>query len=185
MKKSSLATIALYSNLCYHLLEMDAQLSLGEYIRRLRRGQKCSLQTVADRTGLSYSHLSRVENDSTVPKADTVARIADALGGDLKLMLELADCLPRQILDRMVGEGDRVGQTALRRSASGDSSLRGTGEEVDPRALALAREVGLPEAEARSTARAIQQLLQLERGRRAAVANLLQSLHGEDDDTEG
>ena len=58
---------------------MPASLTLGETIRRLRRHKKWSLGTLAQETGLSYSYLSRVENDSASPQADAVARLAEAL----------------------------------------------------------------------------------------------------------
>ena len=80
---------------------MDQQLTLGETIRRLRREKQWSLGTLAERTGLSYSHLSRVENDSASPQADGIARIAEALDGDLRALLELAACLPEVILQRI------------------------------------------------------------------------------------
>lgn len=163
---------------------MSAELSLGEYIRRRRREQKCSLQILAERTGLSYSHLSRVENDSTVPKADTVARIAEALDGDLKQMLELADCLPRQILDRMVSPGESLSHRSLQRATHRQALHSPATHEVDASALALAQVYGLPETDARRTAHAILKLLGLDRGQRVAIENLIQSLdveiHGGD-----
>ena len=95
---------------------MRSDLTLGEYLRRLRRQRRWGLQQLAESTGLSVSHLSRIENDSAVPNADTVVKLATALDGELDRMLEMADCLPREILDRYVrraSDGDAV----LRRSA--------------------------------------------------------------------
>jgi tellurite resistance protein len=120
-----------------------------------------------------------------VPKADTVARIAEALGGDLKLMLEIANCLPRQILDRMVSRDESVNTGSLRRAVGRlgvDSHPTG---EIDPHALALARAHGLTEAEAQHTARAILSLLGLERGRRVPIEKMIQSLYAEDHGNEG
>lgn len=43
---------------------------------------------------MSYTHLSRIENDSIVPSADSLVKIADALGGDLNLMLDKRSHMP-------------------------------------------------------------------------------------------
>jgi transcriptional regulator with XRE-family HTH domain len=80
---------------------MELQLTFGEYIRRLRRGRKWNLNTLAEASGISYTHLSRIENDSKLPSVDLVAKLAEALDGDLIAMLVMADCLPRSILDLM------------------------------------------------------------------------------------
>ena len=72
---------------------------------------------MAERTGLSYSHLSRVENDSASPQADGIARIAEALDGDLRALLELADCLPEVILQRISRQEERSPAGSLPRAA--------------------------------------------------------------------
>jgi transcriptional regulator with XRE-family HTH domain len=95
---------------------VSANLSLGEYVRQLRRRKRWGLQDLADSTGLSMSHLSRIENDNAVPNADTVVKLAAAIGGDLAQMLEMADCLPREVLERYVRRAD-TGDAALKRSA--------------------------------------------------------------------
>jgi transcriptional regulator with XRE-family HTH domain len=147
------------------------QLSLGEYIRRLRKKKVWSLQMVADHTGLSYHHLSRIENDSSVPGAETVAKIADALGGDLKRMLEMADCLPRQILDRISSRPEAT-SVALKRTAGGVSQPSGTNPEA--RALAFVRAAGIPASEETEVANAVIRLVHLDRKRRHAIVQLLE-----------
>jgi transcriptional regulator with XRE-family HTH domain len=147
------------------------QLSIGEYIRRLRKKKVWSLQMVADHTGLSYHHLSRIENDSTVPGAETVAKVADALGGDLKLMLEMADCLPRQILDRISSRPEATSAT-LKRAAGGGSQPSGANPEA--RALAFVRAAGIPESEETEVANAVIRLVNLDRKRRHAIVQLLE-----------
>ena len=56
---------------------MNADLTLGEYIRRLRRQQGWGLEDFAAATQLSVSHLSRIENDKAIPNADTVVEAGD------------------------------------------------------------------------------------------------------------
>jgi len=64
---------------------MKSELTFGEHLRRLRRRKRLALQAVARESGLSVSHLSRMENDAAVPTADTVVKIHKVLGGSLAL----------------------------------------------------------------------------------------------------
>ena len=73
--------------------------TVGEYMRRLRRRKGWTLLELARETGLSYSHLSRLENDKNLPNPETVVKLAGALDGDLDQMLALAKCLPQEVLD--------------------------------------------------------------------------------------
>jgi len=152
------------------------QITIGEYVRGLRRKKGWNLQVLAEKTELSYHHLSRIENDSAAPGAETLTALAEALGGNLKLMLELAGSVPSQIVSRMSGSGS----PALRRAAGG----RGAAAE-SPRgaAVALARSMGVPASEADELASAMLRLLQLERPRRSVIVDLIKTLskgrHGE------
>src|SRR5690242_17447248 len=95
---------------------MQVELSFGEYLRRLRRQKALPLQDVARKSGLSTSHLSRLENDNGLPTTDTVVKLHNVLGGDLTVMLELARCLPDEILDRYIRHAD-TDAPVLKRSA--------------------------------------------------------------------
>ena len=154
---------------------MEDQISFGEYVRRLRRRKKWSLHKLSDETGLNYPHLSRVENDSTIPRADTVAKIAEVLDGDLKIMLELADCLPRAIIDRMISSQE-AGQTSpLRRAAGPPRGNEGSGS-VDSRSLDPSLYEGLSSEESQSVQSALAELLLLDPQVREAVMNLIHNL---------
>jgi transcriptional regulator with XRE-family HTH domain len=98
---------------------MQANLSFGEYLRRLRRQKAMQLQDVARRSGLSTTHLSRLENDNGLPTTDTVVKIHNVLGGDLSVMLELAKCLPDEILQRYIRHADDEAPV-VKRSAAGN-----------------------------------------------------------------
>ena len=90
---------------------MDRDDTLGEYVRRLRRRKHWGLQDLANSASLSVSHLSRIENDGVVPNPETVVKLATALNGELDRMLEMADCLPREIFERYIrraGDGGRA-----------------------------------------------------------------------------
>ena len=97
---------------------MQVDLSFGEYVRRLRRDKGLQLQDVARKSGLSTTHLSRLENDNGLPETGTVVKIHNVLGGDLSVMLELAQCLPDEILDRYIRRADDT-TPVLKRSALG------------------------------------------------------------------
>jgi transcriptional regulator with XRE-family HTH domain len=51
-------------------------LELGKHLKRRRLGERMSLRAVARETDVSASTLSRIENGSGVPDADTLARLA-------------------------------------------------------------------------------------------------------------
>ena len=138
---------------------MDTRLTFGETIRRLRREKKWSLSTLAEKTGLSYSFLSKVENDSASPEAKTVARLAEALDGDLRELLEMADCLPEVILNRITRRQGGAATGALNRSAG----LEGQppADSIGALASDLAIAIGLPAPEAYDLADAIERLINL------------------------
>jgi transcriptional regulator with XRE-family HTH domain len=157
---------------------MMDQRSLGEYIRHLRRQAKRSLLSLAEETRISYSHLSRIENDSTVPNPDTVVRIAAALGGDLTRMLEMADCLPREILDRIMAREETAESSSLRRTSGHEG---GTPEPSGASLEDLALAAGLTGEEVGDIMAAVRQLIRLKPHTRSTVTKMIRSLEEEDD----
>ena len=151
-------------------------LSFGEYTRRLRRQKKISVLALSEQTGLSYSHLSRIENDSTMPSADAVARIATAIGGDLGVMLELANCLPEVILERIRGYQGTEPTPSLNRVGGLPSGESEAQPELRQLVAALASARGLDTAEATLIAQAIDRLVQLDQIQRAALARVILSI---------
>lgn len=126
---------------------------------------------LSEKTRLSYPHLSKIENDSVVPTPQTVVTLVETLGGDLNLMLELADCLPKQILDRLTS---RPETPSLKRAAGGG----GKPSTPDERVAAIARALGVPESEVGDTAEAVVTLLRLDSRRRRAVVQLMRTFDG-------
>lgn len=57
-------------------------MKLGENIRRYRQEAGLSLRELADMVDVTYSTLSHYENGRTVPRYDTLKRLARALGVD-------------------------------------------------------------------------------------------------------
>ena len=170
------------ASLCYgDIVDTEPPLSLGEYMRRLRRGRQWNLQKVSEETGISYTHLSRIENDSTLPNAETVAKIAKALDGDLKFMLERAACLPKEILERIMSL-DTVNQSGamLRAAYLGDGES--SGSDAVRTISGLARQRGVPPDESLDIAATVLALFELPAHQRAAFTAFIKSLSGESDE---
>ena len=162
---------------------MEAQLTFGEYMRRLRRGHKWNLNTLAEATGISYTHLSRLENDSTLPSADSVAKLAESLDGDLKAMLEMADCLPRAILNRISSREEESAGSLKRSAGLAGNSPDDSDAGFDPNIVAnLKQAYNLDDDEARGIARAIYGMVNLATSRRSSILDLIASLSTEEDE---
>ncbi len=162
---------------------MEAQLTFGEYMRRLRRSRKWNLNALAEATGISYTHLSRLENDSTLPSADSVARLAESLDGDLIAMLDMADCLPRTILDRIRSREDETAGSLKRTAGLSGNSSEDSDAGLNLNIVAeLKQGYGLEEDEARRIARAIYDMVNLGQSRRSGILNLITSLSIEEDE---
>ena len=156
---------------------MNARLTFGEYMRRLRRKRKWSLNTLAEHCGLSYPHLSRLENDSTTASVESVARLAQALNGDLKIMLELADCLPRLIFDRISSQEASTSDSLMRTAGLGGNLPEEPVPGIDhPLAAQLQDLYHIGEVDAGTLALAIDRLVNLEQTQRASLISLISSL---------
>ena len=156
-------------NLVYAGL-MEEEISLGEYVRRLRRGKGLSLHALSEETGLSYSHLSRIENDSTLPGPETITKLVEVLGGDLRQMLAMAKCLPKMILERIQAQGEPATRATLHRTAGAG---RGTGRDTIPALLEFATDAGLDRGEAEEVASAMAALCSLPPHQRLLIAQMI------------
>ncbi|MGI8643985.1 MAG: helix-turn-helix domain-containing protein [Thermomicrobiales bacterium] len=87
---------------------------IGPVIKALRQDQQLSLQSVAERAGISPSHLSRIERGLTVPSYDVLDRIADAIGSDLTT-LRGEEKSARSVDDRLNAFFDRMSLSAVAR----------------------------------------------------------------------
>lgn len=79
-------------------------MKLGENIRDYRKKAGLSLRELADMVDVTYATLSRYENGKTVPKYDTLKRLARALGVDSVYYLYGDE--DRDEYDRMMQERD-------------------------------------------------------------------------------
>jgi transcriptional regulator with XRE-family HTH domain len=65
-----------------------AEVDVGERLRELRRFRRCTLKTVADRSGLSESFLSQVERGRSSASIASLRKIAEALGVSMADLFE-------------------------------------------------------------------------------------------------
>lgn len=67
---------------------MISTIELGRAIKRRREETKMSLRDLADKTGVSASTLSRIENGTGKPDADNIARLSDWLDMPIDRMMK-------------------------------------------------------------------------------------------------
>ena len=156
---------------------MQTQLTFGEYMRRLRRVRKWSLTQLAENCNISYPHLSRLENDSVVPSVESVVRLSEALEGDVKIMLELSNCLPRVILDRIKSQEESTADSLMRTAGFGGDPSEEPIRGLDHALSASLKEVyDLEDSDAGALALAIEGLVNLEGTVRASILSMISSL---------
>jgi transcriptional regulator with XRE-family HTH domain len=68
--------------------DVSTEVDVGERLRTLRRFRRDTLQTVAERSGLSESFLSQVERGRSNASIASLKRIADALGVSMADLFE-------------------------------------------------------------------------------------------------
>jgi transcriptional regulator with XRE-family HTH domain len=128
--------------------DVATEVDVGERLRALRKIRRCTLRTVADRSGLSESFLSQVERGRSNASIASLRRIADALGVTMADLFEpdgvpgprvlrrddrpalsfgilgrklLLTPKPLQHLEVFVGELELGGSTGAQPYAHGDS----------------------------------------------------------------
>lgn len=76
--------------------------SFGETIRELRRSKGVSQRELAEKVGVDFSYISKVENDRLPPPAaDTIVRICDVLGVKSDDLLALTGKMPTDVREML------------------------------------------------------------------------------------
>ena len=128
--------------------DVSTEVDVGERLRALRRFRRCTLRTIAERSGLSESFLSQVERGKASASIASLRRIAGALGVSVSDLFEpsgppqprvlrrdarpalafgilgrklLLTPRPLHHLEVFVGELDAGGSTGVEPYAHGDS----------------------------------------------------------------
>jgi hypothetical protein len=118
-----------------------------------------------------------VENDNGLPTTDTLVKIHHFLGGELPVMLELAQCLPDEILDRYIRRADDKAP-AFKRSALGQADdprfAEAFIEDMDPSIRqAVTQAFGLSERDAEGVLTALRRLAKMSEQEREQVIGVL------------
>jgi transcriptional regulator with XRE-family HTH domain len=72
--------------------------AFGDTLRELRRGAGLSQRELADRTGLDFSYISKIENERLPPPAaDTIVTICNVLGVPAEELLMLTGKIPLEV----------------------------------------------------------------------------------------
>ncbi len=93
-------------------------MAFGERVRDLRKAQGVSQRDLAERSGIDFTYLSKIENGRMEPPSeDVIRRIAQELSVDTDELIVLADKLPSDLVQELK-TFERV--SALRRELAGD-----------------------------------------------------------------
>jgi transcriptional regulator with XRE-family HTH domain len=87
---------------------------LGTFIKRKREGERLSLRAVAKQTQVSASTLSRIENSTGTPDAETLARLAKWLNLPLDRIIGLQASMENSFAQLMQGYTPDVVEAHLR-----------------------------------------------------------------------
>lgn len=79
-------------------------MSIGEKVRKIRKEKGLSIMDLKEKTGLSKSTISDLENDKSSPTIDTLQKIANALGVDIKEFFEEKLENQTELIDDLVEE---------------------------------------------------------------------------------
>ena len=75
---------------------MNETLNLGIFVRRQRNRLELTLEELAAKSGVSTSHLGRIENAQRYPSADVLRKIAKPLELEEEELFNLAGYLPSE-----------------------------------------------------------------------------------------
>jgi len=99
----------------------------GERVRELRVGKKLGQRSLAKRVGVSFTYISKIENEKLdfgdYPSEELILKLARALNADPDELLILAQKIPARIRQRVLERPDAFGQLAELDDASLDHLL--------------------------------------------------------------
>ena len=98
-------------------------MKFGDKLRQIRHSRGLSQRVLSGKVGLSYTYLSKIENDrldfSQFPSEATIRKLAQALETDEDELLLMAQKIPESIRRRIVERPEAFRQLA----ALGDQAL--------------------------------------------------------------
>ena len=76
-------------------------MTFGKLLRRLRREQDVGIKKVGPDLGVSYTYLSKLENDKARPSDELIERIASYFGCDKDMLYIAADKVPLDAMEAL------------------------------------------------------------------------------------
>lgn len=71
--------------------------AIGTTLRNLRKHAKLGIKTVAPKVGISYTYLSKIENDVKLPSAGLVLMLCNQYGADADNLIAKLGAVPVDI----------------------------------------------------------------------------------------
>jgi HTH-type transcriptional regulator, competence development regulator len=103
-------------------------MKFGEKIRALRQAAKLGQRALADKVGVSFTYISKIENShlsfGEYPAEEMVVKLAQALESDVDELLLLAQKMPQRIRKRVMERPDAFLKLAGLDDAALDLVLR-------------------------------------------------------------
>lgn len=104
-------------------------MNFGERIRELRKTKNLSQRGLADKVGVSFTYISKIENEKLdfgdYPSEELIRKLAKSLGADADELLLLAEKIPKQIKKRVMERPDAFRKFAQLDDAALDKLLEG------------------------------------------------------------
>ena len=111
--------------------------TFGERVRQLRHSRGWSLRDLAEKVGVGFTYLSRVENErlnyGDYPSDALIHRLADALEADEEELLILAKRVPAPVKKRFLQRPDAYHAFAACDDATLDKLMVEIGQVPKPR----------------------------------------------------
>ena len=80
--------------------------TFGQKIKRLRKAKRITQLELAERIGVDFTYVSKIENDRTMrsPAESTIKRLADVLEVDSEELILLANKIPQNLQETIIQE---------------------------------------------------------------------------------
>lgn len=80
--------------------------TFGQTVKRLRKSKRITQLELAERIGVDFTYVSKIENDRTMrsPAESTIRKIAEVLGTDSEELILLANKIPQNLQETIVQE---------------------------------------------------------------------------------
>jgi transcriptional regulator with XRE-family HTH domain len=108
-------------------------MTFGQRIRQLRKAKNFNQSELADKVGINFTYLSKIENDrlasSEFPSEETIKKLAKALEADADELMLMARKVPDSIKRRVIERPDAFRKFAALDDKTIDKLLEDLGED--------------------------------------------------------